>query len=116
MRIPTLLLCYGRVLLFAVVPLVTQAQPDTTTTDGAALAEAARCYICHHMTEASLGPPWHAIAVRHGPRKDQMVDVLARKIVNGGGGNWGVVPMVPNQWTSIDEARRMASWILELQQ
>jgi cytochrome c len=43
-----------------------------------------------------------------------MVDVLARKIVHGGGGSWGVVPMVPNQWVSLEEARAMADWILGL--
>jgi cytochrome c len=81
---------------------------------GAKLVEAARCYACHQMTEYSLAPPYLAIAARHAPRKDVMVDVLATKIVHGGGGNWGVVPMVPNQWVSLDEARTMAAWILSL--
>jgi len=82
--------------------------------DGALLVEAARCYICHQMTEYSLAPPYVAIAARHAPRKDVMVDVLASKIVHGGGGNWGVVPMVPNQWVSPEQARVMAAWILSL--
>jgi cytochrome c len=43
-----------------------------------------------------------------------MTDVLARKIVRGGGGNWGSVPMVPNRWVTIDDARTMAAWILSL--
>jgi cytochrome c len=82
--------------------------------DGAQLIENARCYACHQMTETLLAPPYLAIAVRHAPRKDLMTEVLARKIVRGGGGNWGVVPMVPNQWVSIEEARVMAEWILAL--
>jgi cytochrome c551/c552 len=41
------------------------------------------------------------------------VDVLARNIVDGGGGSWGVVPMVPNQWVTVEEARLMAEWILD---
>jgi streptogramin lyase/cytochrome c551/c552 len=83
-----------------------------TGADGAVLVENARCYMCHDATKASLGPPWSAVAARHGPRREVMVDVLARKIIRGGGGNWGVVPMVPNQWVTEDEARRMAEWIL----
>jgi cytochrome c551/c552 len=79
---------------------------------GAALIENARCYICHDATKPSLGPPWSAIAARHGANRELMLDVLARKIVAGGGGNWGVVPMVPNQWVTPEEARRMAEWIL----
>ncbi len=78
------------------------------------MLDAARCYACHQMAEASLGPPYQAIAARHGANKDVMLDVLARKIVDGGGGNWGNVPMVPNQWVNIEEARAMAAWILSL--
>jgi len=81
---------------------------------GEQLVKAARCDACHTMSEPLLGPPYIAIAARHAAQKDTMVDVLARKIVYGGGGNWGVVPMVPNQWVSIEDARVMAEWILSL--
>lgn len=85
---------------------------------GEKLLDAARCYACHQRAEASLGPPWQAIAARHATsdaaQKALTLDVLARKIVRGGGGNWGDVPMVPNQWVSIEEARAMAAWILDL--
>lgn len=81
---------------------------------GAKLVEDARCYACHEMSEPSLGPPYVAIAARHAPRRDVMTEVLALKIVHGGGGNWGIVPMVPNQWVSIEQARAMAAWILAL--
>jgi cytochrome c len=80
--------------------------------DGAKLFEQARCYICHNSEKVSIGPPLKAIAARHAARKDIMTDVLARKIVYGGGGSWGVVPMVPNQWVSVEQARVMAAWIL----
>lgn len=80
--------------------------------DAETLISKAMCYACHQMDSASIGPPWRAIAARHAARKALMVDVLASKIVRGGGGNWGVVPMVPNQRVSEDEARTMAAWIL----
>jgi cytochrome c len=38
--------------------------------------------------------------------------VLAGKIIRGGGGNWGLVPMVPNQRVDEIEARILAQWIL----
>lgn len=81
---------------------------------GAKLFEQKRCYICHEAEKVSLGPPLKAIAARHKARRDVMSEVLARKIVHGGGGSWGVVPMVPNQWVSPEEARAMADWILGL--
>jgi cytochrome c len=82
--------------------------------DGPQLFEQARCYICHDADKVLIGPPLKAIAARHTARKDVMADVLARKIVQGGGGNWGWVPMVPNQSVSLPQARVMADWILNL--
>jgi len=91
-----------------------ETESSALSRDGARLIEEARCEACHQVSEPSLGPPYVAIAARHAPSSDVMVDVLARKIVHGGGGNWGVVPMVPNQWVSVDDARAMAEWILGL--
>lgn len=92
------------------------AAPALAQDDLANLVVTKRCNACHELNEPSLGPPWQAIAARHSARKDLMVDVLASKIVHGGGGNWGNVPMVPNQRVSLAEARRMAAWILNLNQ
>jgi len=80
---------------------------------GAKLVQERRCYPCHDMTNTLIGPPYQAIALRHAANKDFMVDVLAEKIIVGGAGNWGVVPMVPNEQVSRDEARVIAKWILE---
>ena len=66
------------------------------------------------MDEQLIGPPYRAIAMRHSARAAVMVDVLAQKIILGGGGNWGVVPMVPNEHVTPEEARSMAQWILKL--
>jgi cytochrome c len=83
-------------------------------TDVSVLLEEKRCYACHAMEEALIGPPYVAIAARHAARAEVMTEVLAQKIILGGGGNWGVVPMVPNEHVTLDEARRMARWILEI--
>lgn len=81
--------------------------------DAAELLRAARCYACHDLSKPLLGPPWQAIAARHAGKADLMTDILARKIVLGGGGNWGVVPMVPNEHVDADTARKLARWILQ---
>lgn len=87
--------------------------PASASDDAAALLTAKRCNACHEMNAMLIGPPYVAIAARHAAQKDAMVEVLARKIVLGGGGNWGVVPMVPNEHVTLDQARAMAQWILE---
>jgi cytochrome c len=101
-------------LKIAAVLCVAFAGPALAQDDASALITAKRCAACHDLSEPSLGPPWQAIAARHAARKELMVDVLASKIVHGGGGNWGNVPMVPNQRVSSEEARSMAAWILNL--
>ena len=82
--------------------------------DGEALARAKRCIACHDTDKPLIGPPYRAIAARHAANSDVMVDVLAQKIIVGGAGNWGVVPMVPNEHVSLDEARAISRWILSL--
>jgi cytochrome c len=89
------------------------ALPSRSQEDAETLMERAMCYACHQMESVSLGPPWRAIAARHSVRRELMTDVLASKIVHGGGGNWGIVPMVPNQRVTLAEARIMAEWVLE---
>jgi cytochrome c len=93
--------------LAGLLPITASAQDD-----GAALVTAKLCNACHQMDTPSLGPSWQAIAARHSARSDVMVDVLAGKIIRGGGGNWGLVPMVPNQRVDEIEARILAQWIL----
>ena len=82
--------------------------------DGEQLVSDAMCYACHQMQQASLGPPWQAIAARHATNSEVMTDVLAGKIIRGGGGNWGNVPMVPNQRVNQEQAEIMVEWILGL--
>jgi cytochrome c len=83
--------------------------------DGASLAEKNRCAACHDLTRTLIGPSYEAIAARHSANKELMVEVLAQKIIVGGAGNWGVVPMVPNEHVSLEEARAISRWILNLQ-
>lgn len=70
-----------------------------------------RCNACHETSATLIGPPYTAIAARHRSSDEAVVEALARKIVLGGGGSWGAVPMVPNDVT-LDQARAMMSWIL----
>jgi cytochrome c len=80
---------------------------------GASLVQTSRCYACHQLKEPLIGPPYQAIAARYSANRELMTEVLARKIVLGGGGNWGVVPMVPNEHVSATDAQAIARWILE---
>lgn len=103
-------------ILLLLVTLVANSQVFAQDNDsGERLAREHRCYACHAMEEALIGPPYQAIAARHAAaQKDVMVKVLATKIILGGGGNWGVVPMVPNEHVPEPDALAIARWILDL--
>ena len=103
-----------RVLVVALPVLAAPAFADDG--DIEALLDGKRCVSCHHRTEVLIGPPYAAIAARHAAGREWIVEVLAIKIIVGGAGNWGTVPMVPNEHVTIDEARAMARWILGLAQ
>ena len=89
-----------------------KAAPVAPVGSGPELADRHRCAACHEMDKPLLGPPYRAIAARYQADAAAMTDVLARKILLGGGGNWGVVPMVPNEHVGEADARALADWIL----
>jgi len=95
------------------LPLAAAAAPAAPL-DGQALVAQKRCVACHDLDQPLIGPPYRAIAARHAQQRALMTEVLAHKIVSGGGGTWGYVPMVPNEHVTLAEARAMAAWILSL--
>jgi cytochrome c len=78
------------------------------------LAAQQHCDECHALREARVGPPFLAVAARYANDRDAAVNRLALKIINGGAGNWGTVPMVANERISMTDARAIARWILAL--
>jgi cytochrome c len=80
------------------------------------LAAHQHCDECHALKEARIGPPFLAVAARYATDRDAAVNRLALKIINGGAGNWGTIPMVGNERISMNDARAIARWILELGQ
>jgi cytochrome c len=103
---PTLLLV-STALLFGSV----QAAPDME-----AATHDLKCYYCHQTEGYLHAPSFRDIASRYSANKTVMTDVLAAKIVHGGAGNWGVVPMVANDHVSPQQAKDLAVWILSLKQ
>jgi len=72
------------------------------------------CDECHLVNAVRIGPPFIAVASRYSTSSEATLEVLARKIMLGGAGNWGTVPMVPNERLTLEQARDMARWVLSL--
>ena len=94
------------VALMAVAGLAISGQPAADE----ALAKGKNCLTCHQDAIKIVGPAYKDVAVKYKGQKDA-VATLAAKIKSGGKGNWGEVPMPPNNVTD-DEAKKLAAWVL----
>jgi cytochrome c len=75
------------------------------------LATSKNCMACHAAAVKLVGPSFKAVAEKYAGQKDA-ADKLAVKIIKGGSGVWGPVPMPANAQVSTDEAKKLATWIL----
>ena len=75
------------------------------------LATAKNCMACHAIDKKLVGPSYKDVAAKYAGQKDA-VDKLAVKVMKGGGGVWGPVPMPANSQVSPDEAKKLVAWIL----
>ena len=82
-------------------------------TVGMNLAEQSDCKACHLVNENLVGPAYDSIAQRY-PFNWSSIDMLADKIILGGTGNWGAIPMTPHPELSKSDAQKMAYYILSL--
>jgi cytochrome c len=64
------------------------------------------CTACHAVDRKLVGPSFQDVAKKHAGKGDY----LAGKIVSGGSGVWGNIPMPPQSITA-QEARRVAEWL-----
>lgn len=78
---------------------------------GAQLAAKKNCLACHQADKKLVGPSYKSVAAKYAGDKGA-VDMLATKIMKGGSGVWGPVPMPANPQVSEAEARQLAAWVL----
>lgn len=78
-----------------------------------ALAKAKNCNACHTVDKRIVGPSYKEVAAKYAGQKDAEAK-LAEKVLKGGKGVWGPVPMPPNATVKPEEAARLVKWILSL--
>jgi len=93
-------------LIFAASALV--AGPAFANAD---LAQKKNCMACHAVDKKLVGPAYKDVAAKYAGQKDA-VDKLAVKVIKGGAGVWGPVPMPANTAVSDAEAKQLVQWIL----
>lgn len=77
------------------------------------LATQKNCMACHQVAQKVVGPSYKDLAAKYAGQKDA-VDKLAEKVIKGGVGVWGQVPMPANTQVTPAEAKQLVQWILAI--
>jgi cytochrome c len=70
------------------------------------------CTACHAIDKKQIGPAYIEVSKKYEPT-EKWIDSLAQKVIKGGKGVWGEVPMTANNVTP-EEAKQMVTYILSL--
>jgi cytochrome c len=99
---------------------VEQVAVDTSTVSasigsakGEQLISGSDCLTCHKVDVKIVGPAYVDVANKY-EATEANIEMLAGKIINGGSGSWGEIPMAPHTSLSIDDAKEMVKYILSL--
>ena len=76
-----------------------------------ALATSKNCMACHAVDKKLVGPSYKDVAAKYKGDKTA-ADKLTAKIIKGGSGAWGPVPMPANPQVNEAEAKKLAAWVL----
>jgi cytochrome c len=94
------------------------AETDITQTpeyqEGLELISKSDCFTCHKVDEPLTGPPYRDVANKYESQAPAIIPQLAEKIIKGGTGVWGQVPMLPHPNISQSDAEKMVKYILLL--
>ena len=100
-------------LLPALIVSVAAAAAAAPALANEALAKSKNCLACHAVDKKVVGPAYKEVAAKYAGQKDA-VDKLSQKVIKGGGGVWGQVPMPANPQVNEAEAKQLVQWILGL--
>lgn len=78
-----------------------------------ALAKAKNCMACHAVDKKVVGPAYKEVAKKYAGDASA-ADKLATKVIKGGAGVWGPVPMPANAQVNDAESKKLVAWILSL--
>jgi len=75
------------------------------------LAKAKNCMACHAIGSKLVGPAYKDVAAKYAGDKGAE-DRLVAKVMKGGSGVWGAIPMPANPQVSEAEAHTLVKWVL----
>lgn len=99
--------------LFALLTLSAAVAATTPAFADQALATAKNCMACHAVDNKVLGPAYKDVAAKYKDDKGAVAK-LTEKVLKGGAGVWGPIPMPANTQVNEAEAKKLVTWILSL--
>ena len=88
---------------------------DEELAEGESVIANSDCLSCHGVDHRVAGPAWSQIAGKfRGKVQDEVVSALAKKVIEGGAGNWGTIPMPPHPQMSQEQAIAAVAYILSV--
>jgi cytochrome c len=80
---------------------------------GEALYSKLDCFACHKLDIKVVGPAYKDVAKKYA-NTPANINYLADKIIKGGSGVWGQIPMAPHPTLSIADAKALAQYVLSV--
>jgi len=80
---------------------------------GEKLINKSDCLGCHNKTNKIIGPAYIDVAKKY-PATEKNINALADKIIKGGTGVWGTMPMTAHASLKKEDAKLMVKYILSL--
>lgn len=75
------------------------------------LAKSKNCMTCHAVANKVVGPAFKDVAAKYAGQKDAEAKLVTR-VIKGGSGVWGAIPMPANAQVSEAEAHTLVKWVL----
>ncbi|MFY0254138.1 c-type cytochrome [Chitinophaga sp. 30R24] len=94
-------------------PAIAPAPKKEDVEDGKVLLTKSDCLACHKVDTKVVGPAYMDVARKY-PYSVANVELLSNKIINGGSGNWGAVPMAAHPTLAAADVKKMVAYILSL--
>jgi len=97
---------------YKLLTLLAVSVMSSTAMANPALAQKKNCLACHAVDRKVVGPAYKDIAAKYADQN--VVAKLTSKVMKGGSGVWGAVPMPANPQVNQAEAETLVKWVLSL--
>jgi cytochrome c len=90
-----------------------QESSEDLIKQGQALVDQSDCKTCHNVANKIVGPAYNEVAKKY-EFSQANISMLSGKVIQGGAGNWGDIPMTPHPDLSKADAEKMVMYVLSL--